>query len=120
MAGQLANELGHHLAADVRTPTGGVDGEVEDVQLRLVQLVDHESDDALALLGDHADAVALPQAAEEVFFRPGVLEALLFGLQYLRHVPPYHPADVDADLLLLCPVRTHLRTPLLLPRGDAR
>ena len=82
-------------------------GEVEDVQLGLVQLVDHEADDALALLGDHADAVALAKAAEEVLLGPGVLEALLFGLQHFRHVPAYHPADVDADLLLLCPVRTH-------------
>jgi len=33
--------------------------EVEDVELVLVQLVDHEADDLLAEFGDHADAIAL-------------------------------------------------------------
>src|SRR5262249_61781222 len=88
-------------------PPGGVDREVEDVQLGLVQLVDHEADHLLALLGHHADAVALPQAAEEVLFRPGILEALLLGLQDFGHVAADHPADVHADLLLLGLVRAH-------------
>ena len=49
-----------------------VDREVEDVQLGLVQFVDHEADDPLVVLGDHADAVPLTQAAEEIFLGPGV------------------------------------------------
>ena len=101
MARQLADQLGDHLPADARAPAVGVDGEVEDVQLGLVQLVDHEADDLLAVLGDHADAVALAQAAEEVFLGPGELEALLLGLQDLGHVAADHPADMDADLFLL-------------------
>ena len=39
----------------------GCDGEVQDVELVLVQLVDHEPDDPFAVLGDHADAVALAE-----------------------------------------------------------
>src|SRR5262249_1568246 len=89
----------------------GVDGKVEDVQLGLVQLVDHEADDLLALLGDHADAVALAQAAEEVLLGPGELEALLLGLEHLGHVPADHPADVDANLFLLWSVRAHNHSP---------
>src|SRR5438132_10355334 len=89
-----------------------MNGEVEDVQLRLVQLVDHEADDLLALLGHHADTVALAQAAQEVLLGPGELEALLFGVQDLRHVAANHPADVDAHLFLLCPVNAHV-APLL-------
>ena len=57
-----------------------MDGEVQDVQLVLVELIDHEADDFFAVLGHHADAVALTQAAKEVFFVPGVFETELFGL----------------------------------------
>ena len=76
-------------------------GEVQDVQLVLVQLVDHEADHLFAVLGHHADAVALPQAAEEVLLGPGEFEAELLGLQDLGHVPANHPADVDAGLFSL-------------------
>src|SRR5262249_41245538 len=69
-----------------------------------------EADDLLAMLGDHADAVALAQAAEEVFLGPGELEALLLGLEDFGHVPPNHPADVDARLFLLRATRAHTDT----------
>jgi len=55
-------------------------GEVEDVELVLVQLVDHEPDDLLADLGDHADAVPLAEHAEELLLAPGEIEAGLFRL----------------------------------------
>src|SRR5438552_1780946 len=88
--------------ADLRkkpaAPAVRVDGEVEDVQLVLVQLIDHEADDLFALLSDHADAVALAQTAEEVLLGPGVVEAGLLGLQDLGHVAANHPANVHADL----------------------
>ena len=65
----------------------------------------------LALLGHHADAVPLAQAAEEVFLRPGEVEAELLGLKHLRHVAADHPADMDAQLLLW--VGAHVRPPSL-------
>src|SRR5262249_16081278 len=107
MTRQFADQLADHLHADVHATARGVDGEVEDVQLLLVQLVDHEADDLLALLGHRANAVALPQTAKEVLLRPGILEVLLFGLEHFRYVAADHPADVDAHLLFLCPVHTH-------------
>src|SRR5205823_2643908 len=99
--------LGDHLAADAEPATGRMHGEVEDVQLGLVQLVDHEADDLFTLLGHHADAVALAQAAKEVFFGPGELEAFLLGLEDFGHVTPDHPPDVDADLFLVRTTRVH-------------
>ena len=84
-----------------------VDGEVEDVELVLVELVDHEADDFFAVLRDHADAVALTEAAEEVFFRPGELEAGRLDVENFGHVPADHPADVNAHLFLLGPSRVH-------------
>ena len=83
-----------HLAADAAAAEARVDGEVQDVQPVLVQLIDHEADDPLAGLGDHADAVALAEAAEEVLLVPGELEALLFDRQDLGHVAADHPADM--------------------------
>src|SRR5262245_32889651 len=87
-----------------------MDRKVEDVQLGLVQFVDHEPDDLFALLGDHADAVALAEAAEEIFLGPRVLEALLLGVQDFGHVAPDHPADMHADLFLLRLVSAHSDT----------
>ncbi len=92
--------------------------EVEDVQLVLVQLVDHEADDLLALLGHHADAVALAQAAQEILLRPGVFKTLLLRLQHFRHVPTDHPPDMHANLFLLRSVRAHSLAPL--PSEGAR
>src|SRR6185295_14621539 len=46
-------------------------------------------------------AVALAEAAEEIFFGPSELEALPLDLQHLRHVAPDQPTDLDFQRLLL-------------------
>jgi len=74
-------------------------GEIENVQLGPVQLINHEADDFIALLGHHAYAVALAQATEKVFFSPGEFEALRFGLQDFGHVAANYPADMDLEPL---------------------
>ncbi len=79
VAGLLADELGDHLGPDAAAAHAGVDREIQDVQFVLVQLVDHEPDHFFALLGHHADAVALAQATQKVLLRPGKVEA--FGLR---------------------------------------
>src|SRR5204863_2096514 len=79
MARKLADQLLDHLRSDACTSAGWVDSEVENVQLGLVQFVNHEADDLFRLLGYHADAIALAQAAEKILLGPGEFEALLFG-----------------------------------------
>src|SRR4029077_17540219 len=69
-----------------------------DVNLAAVQLVDHEADDALAMFGDHADAIALPQDAKKLLLAPGILEARVLDRQDLGHVAPDHPPNVHAGL----------------------
>src|SRR5262249_6109593 len=117
VAGQLADQLLHHLATDAQPADGRGDGEVQDVQLVLVQLVDHEADHLLLVLGDHADTVALAQAAEEVLLGPRVVKAPLFGLEHFRHVPADHPPDVDAQQILLRATRAHVATSPLARRA---
>jgi hypothetical protein len=73
-----------------------------------VQLIDHEAQDSLFMLCYHANAIALPQAADEVFLGPGELEAVSLDPLNLRHVPPNHPPDVDADALLSLGAHTGL------------
>jgi hypothetical protein len=53
------------------------------------------------VLGDHADAVALPQTREKVFLGPVELEALALNLENFGHVPPDHPADLNTEGLIL-------------------
>ncbi len=81
-------------------PELGMGGEVEDLELVLVQLVDHEPDDPLAVLGDHADAVPLAEDAEKLLLAPGILEAGVLDGQNFGHVATDHPANMDADLSL--------------------
>src|SRR5262249_40761649 len=50
------------------------------------------------------------------FLGPGVLETGQLGGENLRHVPPDHPPDVDADLVLLRTSCAHERAP---PPGRA-
>src|SRR5439155_22401809 len=67
--------------------------------------------DSVTLLGHHANAIALPQAAEKVFFGPGEIEARLLGLKDFGHIPPDHPADVNANLCFFCATRAHEQPP---------
>src|SRR5262249_24321499 len=117
MAGQFADELGDHLPADADAPANWAAGEIQGMELDFVELVNHKANDLFPLLGNHADAVPLAQAAEEVFFGPRVLKAVLFRLQHFRHIAANHPANMDADLLLLCSPCAHSGTS---PRHGAR
>ena len=108
MAGNLADELGRHLGAHVEAAPSGMDHEIEDVEFVLVQLVDHEADDFFAVLGHHADAIALSEAAEEIFLILGIFEAKLFGLQDFGHIAPNYPANVYANLFILCSTSVHI------------
>jgi hypothetical protein len=52
------------------------------------------------VLGDHPDAIALPQTANEFLLEPGELKCGPFDLQHFRHVASDHPADVHPKLRL--------------------
>jgi hypothetical protein len=62
-----------------------------------VQLINHESHNSVALLGHHANAIALPQAANEIVFLPGEFKALRLDVEYLGHIATNHPPDVNAN-----------------------
>src|ERR1043166_1168911 len=100
MAGKLANELRHHLRADVLPAIVGMNGQIENVQSIAMQFVNDMADHAIAQLSYHADAVALPQAMQKVFLGPRNSEAFLFRLQDFLHISSNHPANVDACLSL--------------------
>src|SRR5262245_18771671 len=82
-------------------------GEIENVQLVRVQLINHEADDFLAVLGHHTVALSLAQATAKIFFGPGEFKALLFGLKVFGHVAANHPANMDACLFLLGFAQAH-------------
>ena len=96
---ELVDQPQHHLRTDGASTETIVDREVEDVQPALVEFVDHEPHDLVVVFGDHADAVPLPQATEEVFFGPRVLEALLFDAEHVRHIAANEPADLNVERL---------------------
>ena len=88
----------HHLLADSAPPRFRRHCEIEDMQSALVQLVDHEADHPVAMLGHHANAVPLPQAAYKVLFKPRELEAAALDVEHLRHVAANHPPNVNSQL----------------------
>ncbi len=71
-----------------------VDGKVKNVQSVLVQFVDHETDNLVIAFGDHADAIALPETADEIILGPRELETITFDAEHVGHIATNHPADV--------------------------
>ena len=61
-----------------------------------MKFIDHEPNNFVVFLGDHADAIALPQTTNKVFFVPSKLETLVFDTQHGRHITANHPTDVNA------------------------
>src|SRR6476660_4946568 len=57
--GKFPNELGNHLRANASAAVVRAYRKIQDVQPRFMQLVDHEADDLVVALGNHADAVPL-------------------------------------------------------------
>src|SRR5262249_39679479 len=98
LGGELADELEDHLTAHSVPSELGMSGEIQDVDLVPMQLVDHEADDALAVLSDHADAIPLSQDAKELFLAPRIFKACVFDREDLGHVATDHPPNVHAGL----------------------
>ena len=68
---QLVDQPADHLTADALMLDVRRSREIEDPQLRFMQLINHEAHDAMIALGDHADAVPLAKATQEIFFVHG-------------------------------------------------
>ena len=80
--GQLANQFVHHLQTYAASTRLWMHREIQNVQSCLMQLVDHESNDVVAVFGHHADAIALTQTTHEIFFRPRELETLILDVEH--------------------------------------
>ena len=99
LAGELADELLRHLTANATMSSTIGHGKVQDMQPRFVKFINHEPQHPFAMLGNHANAIALTEAADEIFFKPGKLEALALDVEHFGHVAANHPADVNSQLL---------------------
>ena len=64
-----------------------------------MEFIDHKTNDFIILFGDHADAVALPQAPHKIFFRPRKFKTLGFDIKDIGHVPSNHPTNVNSRIL---------------------
>src|SRR3954467_14449894 len=101
LTGKLAAELLDHLAANTTATEVGGDSEVQNVQPRFVQLVDHEADDAFGMLGHHSNAIALSQTADELLFEPREFKSGALDIEDLGHVSSDHPTNVNTKLRLV-------------------
>ena len=72
-----------------------------------MQLIDHEADNFLLVLRDHADAVSLAEATQKVFFRPGKLKALMLNAQNIRHISTNQPTDLNRQFWLFLVTNGH-------------
>jgi hypothetical protein len=68
---------------------------------RRLEFIDHESYDLLGTFGNHADAVALPQAVDEFLLGPWIFEASRFDVEYRLEISTNQPPDVYR-LLCIC------------------
>src|SRR5690606_17853092 len=89
------------------TPGLGINGEIQQSESRLVQLVNHETHNVTIPLRDHSDAVSLPKTAEEILFRPRIFETPSFDRQHIGHVTADQPPDLDGRILSLRTGKRH-------------
>jgi hypothetical protein len=61
---------------------------------RRLELIDHESYDLLGAFGNHADAVALSQAVDELIFGPWIFEACRFDIEHCLEISTNQPPDM--------------------------
>ncbi len=73
LLGELVDQPEHHLGSDALATSFRSDCEIQNMQPRLVQLINHEPENSMIVLSDHSDAVTLTEAAEKVFVVPGIL-----------------------------------------------
>jgi hypothetical protein len=64
---------------------------------RFVKLIDHEPHDAVVMFGHHADAISLPQTADEIVFQPREFETISLDRQHFGHVSTNHPTDMNPN-----------------------
>jgi phosphoribosylformylglycinamidine synthase len=87
------------------TGVGGILRDIFTMGARPIAVMDSlrfgPLDDPLIALGHHANAVALPQTADEIVFRPGKFKAPLFNGQDLGHIPANHPANMHVQPMVV-------------------
>lgn len=91
---QFTEQFLHHHIAHALATVVAVNGKVQNVKAIFVQFVDHKTDDFSVAFGDHADAISLPEAADEIILGPWELETITFDAQYIWHISTDHPANV--------------------------
>ena len=104
---QFVDQAEDHLRSDAIATDFRSHGEVQNLQPRLVQLIDHEADDLMIVFGHHADAVPLTQTAEEILVRPRELEAGRFNAENFLHVAADQPANLNVQMFTLFTNRAH-------------
>ena len=73
---------------------------VQDVQPVLVQFINHEPDNLLVFLSNHADAVTLSQTPDESSYSKRIQTGIL-NSQHSWHVTTDHPTDMNTDRSLI-------------------
>lgn len=92
---EFFDQFFEHLCPDLAASDVGCDREIEDVDVFLVEFVDHEPDDTVSMLGDHADTISLSKTEDEIVFVPRKPETDVFDIEHFLHVPTNHPPDMD-------------------------
>jgi hypothetical protein len=93
---ELAQQLAEHRIAHAHATLVGMNCEIQNVKSVLVQFVDHESNDLVVFFSDHPNAIALPQAPNEIVFIPREFETTLLDSEYSWHIASDHPTNMNA------------------------
>jgi len=81
---QLANQFVYHLTPDPAMAEIRMNREVHDMKSRPMQFVEHETDNLLFVFHDHANAVALSKATNEILLLPRIWITLSLDSQNIE------------------------------------
>lgn len=92
---KLIDQLSHHVCPYAESTILLCNRKAHHMHAILEELVNHEASYAMFVIRNHANAISLPQAAQEVFLVPGELKALCFDIQHIHHIPTNHPPHLN-------------------------
>ena len=114
LMGEFADEFFHHALTNGLPAEFRMNRKIKNVESCFMELKHHECNNSFFNLRNHADAIALPKAADEILFRPWTLKTLILDIQHFRHISADHPSNMNAYLLRVAAVGTTIRRTSLL------
>ncbi len=107
---QLVGQLAHHLRTNTLSAHLWRRCKIEHLNLSSTQLINHEPNNLVIVLGYHANTVSLAKTINKIVFQPRKLGACCFYGQNFGHIMADHPPNMHFYSLSLIFTHSYLLT----------